>query len=247
MSANDAGIEVHRLPRKKLHEFIVEQVQALVVSGELVEGESLPPESSLASQFGVSRTVVREAIQVLQERGLVEVKQGQGVFVARPTTDLIASGLRLLTELEGSSTLEVVEVREVLETAACALAADRATQANLRELERCLERMEDGIDDAESFLSADVGFHRELVRATGNRVLQMITAPVFDLMKESRGSIFHVKGASQRAIQHHRKILEALRSGDGVQARAAMEGHLSQVRAEVDRLRANEGHGTDAV
>ena len=243
MGSVTAGMSGEKLERKKLHEFIVEQVQALIVSGELMEGDSLPPESSLANQFGVSRTVVREALQVLHERGLVEVRQGQGVFVTRPTIDVVASALRLVADVAGASMFDVAEVRELLETEACALAAERATGKNLQRLEECLRRMEENADDAERFLSADVGFHRELVRATGNLVLEMVTAPVYGLMREQRGSIFHVKGSSERAIEHHREVLEALRSRDPDRAREAMLGHIDQVRDEIERLGAN-GHQT---
>jgi len=233
------AMSTDQLERRKLHEFIVEQVQDLIVSGELAEGDGLPPESSLATQFGVSRTVVREALRVLHDRGLVDVRQGQGVFVTRPTIDVIASALRLVVDIEGASSFEVAEVRELLETEACALAAERATQGNLDRLEQCLERMEEQADDVEGFLSADVGFHRELTRATRNRVLEMVTAPVYALMREQRGSVFHVKGASERAIERHREVLEALRSRDPERARRAMRGHIEQVRGEIERLRTN--------
>lgn len=240
MDANQSRMMYRSVAPRKLHEDVVEQIQSLIVTGQLPMGERLPPEAELAMQFGVSRTVVREAIQILQERGLVEVKQGQGSLVTAPTIDIIVSALRLLAQVEGASTMEVAEARDVIEIGMSALAAERATSSNLRTLERSLRRMEESLGEVEDFLDADVAFHRELARSTQNKVLAMLIAPVFELMREARGSIVHVPGAAERALQYHRLIYEAMKAGRREEAQDAMHQHIQQVREEIQKLQLGE-------
>jgi GntR family transcriptional repressor for pyruvate dehydrogenase complex len=240
MSASQEAPAYRAVATRKLHEAVVEQIQEQIITGQLHPGDRLPPEPELCEQFGVSRTVVREAFQVLQERGLLEVRQGQGTFVTEPTAETVSSALRLLAQVGGASTMEVAEVRDLLESEVAVLAAERAKPQNHRRLEECLHRMEEDLDNPRRFVEADVAFHRELVRATGNMVLELIVAPLYELMRDARGSIVDVPGGPERALARHRAIYRAVRDGDREQARAAMRGHIDQVREDIRRLHLDE-------
>lgn len=224
------------VPVRKLYESVVDQIQAQIVSGQLRTGDQLPIEPELCETFHVSRTVIREAIQILQERGLVEVKQGMGTFVTQPATDIVTSALRLLTQLGGASTMEVVEVRDLLETEVAVLAARRSGPENHRQLEAYLHEMEENLENLCAFTEADVSFHRELAKASGNTVLELIVAPLYELMRDVRRSTFDVPGTPARALKHHWSIFRAVRDSDEQAARQAMRRHVEQVRDDVRRL-----------
>jgi GntR family transcriptional regulator, transcriptional repressor for pyruvate dehydrogenase complex len=221
------------LQHRKLYEQVVERIRDRILSGELKSGDQLPNERSLGEQFGVSRTVIREAMKTLIENGLVEVRRGQGTFVVDSTADALKQSLRRMMGLaSGQLVDEMVEVRELLEPEFAARAALRRDDVDVTALRDAIHEMELSLDDAEAFIEADNRFHIALAVATHNHLAPRLLDWVVDLLQELRGKIFHVAGGPERGQRHHRAILAALEAGDAQGARQAMLAHLSQVSAD---------------
>src|SRR5215467_9286751 len=153
----------------KLFEQITEQIEQQILRGDLRSGDRLPTERDLAEQFHVSRTAVREAMKILAQKGLVDMRPGRGTIVIDGAHEAMQDSIGLVMKLKlgevgGSDNL--VEVREILETEIAALAAARATEKEIASMREAVKVMDENLNNANAFIAADNRFHEALARAT---------------------------------------------------------------------------------
>jgi len=219
----------------KVFERVAEQIEKRILAGELRSGDRLPTERNLAEQFQVSRTAVREAMKILAQKGLVDMRPGRGTIVIDGAREAMQNSIGLLMKLKlreigGSDNL--VEVRSILETEIAALAAARATEKDIAAMREAIRVMDESLDDAEAFILADNKFHEALAQATQNALILILVNSIVNLLSEQRKQIFEVEGGPQRGQIHHKRILESVIRRDPAAARAAMGSHLLQVRED---------------
>lgn len=220
------------LQATRLYEQVVAQIETQILHGELRCGDRLPNERELAEKFHVSRTVIREAVKTLREKGLISSEQGRGTFVTDGTSRSARDSLGRMMQISTTERAnDLVEAREMFEPEIAALAATRATAADLAALRDAVAQMDRTLDDANAFIEADLNFHLALARATQNAFVPTLLDPIVDLLREHRKKIFLVNGAP-RGQAHHKKILKAIIAHDPEAARAAMRAHLKQVRKD---------------
>jgi GntR family transcriptional repressor for pyruvate dehydrogenase complex len=204
----------------------IERLRHMVVSGQVKAGDRLPPEKALASELGLSRSSLREAVRALSVAGLLVVRQGDGTFVTEiPTADRL-DFFEELTRDRGL--LEVYELRRILEPEAAAMAASRATPELAKDLRVILKRMDDSAT-TEDHVSADLDFHAVIASASGNATLAATLAALWP--RTVRARIWQgvsSEGAIERTHQEHRMILRAIEARDATQARAAAVVHLCE-------------------
>ncbi len=225
-----------RIQSAKVFEQVATQIEKRILAGELHSGDRLPTERELAEQFQVSRTAVREAMKILAQKGLVDMRPGRGTIVIdgahEAMQDSIGLAMKLkLGEVGGSDNL--VEVRAILETEIAALAAARATAKEIAAMYNAIQIMDQSLDDADAFIAADNLFHEALAQATQNALILILVNSIVNLLSEQRKQIFAVEGGPQRGQFHHRRILESIIQRDPEAARASMRSHLRQVREDV--------------
>lgn len=221
---------------ERLYEQIVVQIEARIMNGELKIGDQLPAERELAEQFAVSRTAVREAVKALQEKGLIEIRPGRGTFVTNGTTGAARQSLGLLMKFEsGKDSINLVEVRGMLEPEIAALAATRMTDEYLSVMAEAIKTMETALENADVFVEADLDFHLALAEATQNPIIPIIMDSLIDLLREQRKRTALTKGGLKRGQAHHKKIMEAVTRRDPEAARQAMHNHMQQVREDSER------------
>lgn len=166
----------HRARRRRLASVVVEDLARRIISGSLPAGAPLPTEEALCREFEFSRTVMREGLKSLEERGLVRVEQGRGTTVQpREHWNLLDRDvLRIALEYDDDMALinDLVAVRRVLEGEMARAAAARLSDDELAELGQAVERMAAAVDDYASFDALDHGFHRILMRASASEILQ---------------------------------------------------------------------------
>jgi GntR family transcriptional repressor for pyruvate dehydrogenase complex len=158
----------------------------MVIFGGLDPGERLPPERELCSRLGVSRTVVREALNLLEARGLISIEHGRGAVVSGGSPRAVRDTLGLLLRVQPKTLWELLEMRGILEVEVAGLAAERAGPEDVEEMRLQLDRMRDSIEVPEGYVDADVEFHALLARGARNEVLLMMLEPVVDLLRASR-------------------------------------------------------------
>jgi len=228
MAAN--SVQYEQIEGTRLYEKVAAQIQQRITDGELKPGDRLPPEHVLVREFGVSRTVIREAIQSLKTRGLVSVKHGSGVFVSEPTVDMVSELFSTLFQFKGASVYDLHEAREILEVEIAALAAERASEEDKAELFEKLEWMEKTCGSLREYVELDLIFHGILARATGNQIFLLLLEPLVDLLRQSRLKATQAPGGVQGSFRGHRAIYESIERGDKEGARLAMREHLREVR-----------------
>ena len=220
----------------KVFERVAEQIEKRILNGELRKGDRLPTERELAEQFQVSRTAVREAMKSLAQKGLINMRPGRGTIVIDGAREAMQNSISLMMKLKlgevgGSDNL--VEFRVILETEIAALAAARATEKEISAMHEAIRIMDESLNDADAFISADNEFHEALAQATQNALILILINSIVHLLSEQRKQIFETEGGPQRGQIHHRRILESVTRRDPEAARAAMRSHLQQVREDV--------------
>lgn len=232
--------------KTRVYEDIVSQFKELIASGTLRPGQQLPSERELSDTFQVSRASVREAIRTLESSGFIEIRSGEGTFIASSVETLLAS----LTIHQRDPILQVFEARKTVEPAIAALAAERATAEQLTELTAILEDQARQIAEGETGMEADTRFHSTLAEAAGNQVLVRLAEAIVDSLRETRERSLQTQGRPARSLAGHREILEAIQRKDAEKAREAMLKHLETIELNVLRPgadRAKEKGGNDAV
>lgn len=217
----------------RLYEQIVQQIEDSIIKGTLKVGDQLPAERELAQQFGVSRTAVREAVKALREKGLVEAYSGRGTFITDGTSHTIRQSLdRMIKIGQPEGSLELAEVRAILEPEIAALAATRIEEAHLSTMREAYALMDRKRSDPDAFIEADLDFHLLLAEAAANPIILSLIDSIVGLLREQRLRIFNVEGGPDRGQFHHKRILEAIEQRDSMKAREAMRAHLEQVRED---------------
>lgn len=236
MNHASAGPLFKRVSRpSNLSSTVADELSLAITSGRYAPGEHLPGMRQLADEFGVSCTVVREAVRSLVARGLVSVATGRRVRVVanRPTPVATAELLRLFVHTRHSGDIwQVHELRRTLEVATAELAAQRASSRDLQRLEDICCRFEEDIGsaDAASACGLDFEFHRALMRAAGNDLLLMTLAIVCHPLSEAADDAETSTPDARRAavtLHEHRMILRGIAERDVTVARQAMTMHLS--------------------
>ena len=222
------------LKSQRLFQQLADNIKSQIMHGELVSGNKLPNEKELSEKFGVSRTVVREAMKALAQEGLIEVLAGRGTYVVYQTLDAVKRSLGNLGMFEKEQYWEdLVEVRELLEPGITYLAAQRAKPEDILAMTQAVETMENALDDADVYIAADNKFHNSLAKASGNNLISSLLDPIIGLLIEQRRFVFKSKHGGPRAGQvFHRRILKGITKKNADEARQAMIEHLQQVRGD---------------
>lgn len=219
--------------RTRLRDWAADQLLDMVVSSGLSPGERLPPERELVGLLGVSRTVVREALNLLEARGLISIEHGRGAVVSGGCTHAVRDTLGLLLRVRPKALWELLEIRKILEVEISGLAAERAGEGDVREMRGQLSRMETLIEAPEGYVDADVEFHALLARSTRNEVLLTMLDPVVELLRASREVSASRPGSARRALQEHEEILGCVEAGDAEGARERMRAHLVNTAEDI--------------
>jgi DNA-binding FadR family transcriptional regulator len=232
---NESGhLQALRLNRERLHGQIADSIQNMVGVGHLGLGDRLPSERDLAGLFGVNRSTVREAIRLLQQRGLVQMKSGSGTFVTDIPQSVIAESIERYCVLGSCSHNDLVSLRGVLEPEMAALAAERVTPQDLARLQDQTLLIEKALadQDQKQYEIADLGFHLALANATHNELIGAIFDGLQRTLRawlEERSHTFHMG----RGARSHRAVFDAVEAGDPEGARQAMKAHMIYTRASL--------------
>jgi len=217
---------------------IAEQIRQSIIDGRLKADDRLPTEHELADQFNVSRPTIREALKRLAAQNLIRSRRGPagGTFVKRPTEEEARANLTtaatLLVTLGEFDLPEIAEARHELELMCGRLAAERHEKRHLDAMaEEIAIQKRDDLSD-EEFCASDVRFHRALVDATDNRVLQFVMYTVIEALQPVENMIIFRFRDRQATIRQHIKILNAISSGNIERAEKAVTGQMNYLRAQ---------------
>jgi GntR family transcriptional regulator, galactonate operon transcriptional repressor len=216
----------------RLSEQVLEELQRMINEEYAAPGSRLPKEAELADRFQVSRIVVREAMKILEDRGVVEVRAGRGTQTLVPSPSRVTQSLLWLFRDQPVPTLHemesLLELRQVLEETSAGLAAVRATPEDLAEIEAALSGMENERASVEQTVEADLRFHRAIMRAAHNRYLEMVLEPVMSVFLQQ----IKLTNSFNAGLEMHRAIFETVRKRNAVGARQAVRRLMRQTHLD---------------
>jgi GntR family transcriptional repressor for pyruvate dehydrogenase complex len=214
----------------------VSQIYALVRNGDLSPGDRLPPERELAQQLGVSRPSVREAMRLLDIKGLVVIRPGAGTFIAEDDFDVIARSFSSLLDDDTGAARDVFEMRLLLEPHVVSLAAERAGESDIRRMTEILDAQESEIAAGGTGVEFDTEFHSTIAAATKNAALVAVMQAISGILSESREDSILSSDRSQLSLQSHRQIVSDIRQRAPQRAEESMRSHISDIDREVHDL-----------
>ncbi len=239
MSGSVRAVPGEEVPWRKpgrLYEEIARDLADGIVVGDPAAGEFLATEHVMVERYGASRNIVREAVKLLNARGLVETIHGRGSVVLPPERWRAADQLVRLVREDPKVPENLLELRRILEVEFAGMAALHAEPRHLEAMRETVERMRADRSDLAESMEQDMKFHRLLAEATGNSLLPMVLEPVEPLLRDNRQATIANPGTTERSIKAHEAILERVEAGDEPGSREAMREHLEQVESEVRRI-----------
>lgn len=215
----------------RVSEQIVERVKDAIRSGQLTVGRRLPAERQLTEQLNVSRVTVRDALRILEARGLIEIRVGAhgGAFVTAPAPKLVAEGMTDMLMLSDLRPEDVTEARQVFELSLIPLVCERADDQDVADLLAICDRAEAALRDGTFEVGLSAEFHVRLARATHNQAVELMTdalqVPLLASLQRARAIAPHM---GDKGVLEHREIVEAVAVRDVGRATAVMSEHLER-------------------
>jgi GntR family transcriptional repressor for pyruvate dehydrogenase complex len=238
-------------PRERLAERILRDLGERIATGELSPGQLLPAEAALATHYGVSSRVIREALGALAARGLVEVRAGKGTVVRGVDSSALRDFFDVALRADSRGLWDLFELRKLVEVQIAELAARRATSADLERCEAALHHLEEAAqsDQPEAYVLADIEFHQTIAAAAGNRMLGLLLEGLREPMRKARTRSWQgrirVGHEVEDQLDMHRRILAAVKRHQPGASAAAMARHLDL--AEVHLRAAESGEPGSAA
>ncbi|HEU4667698.1 MAG TPA: FadR/GntR family transcriptional regulator [Arthrobacter sp.] len=229
------------MARQSLVGQVADELLDRIIAGEFPPGATVPGEHELSARHEVSRMTVREAMKTLQAQRILSVERGRGTFV-NPLNRWasLEAVLRAASEgkNEADASIQLIELRRMLETGACELAAGRISDADIQTLNGYVAAMRAAheVNDVAAFVDADLAFHDLILRASENVFVAVLFEPLHRVLEKRRTETSAFREIQEHAIGHHQNIVEALESRDATRSRQAMDAHMQQTLDDLKNL-----------
>jgi DNA-binding FadR family transcriptional regulator len=224
-----------------LSERTSQQIEELILNRSLSPGDRLPSQEELTRHLGVSRTVIREAVQLLAAKGLLDARKGSGIFVRAVNSDVVRDSIGLLARSQVVTREGVMEVREFLEPKIAELAATRAQSSDIAILEETVRKMNGRLSPHE-FAVTDLAFHNQLANASGNPLLHAMAVSINHVLinvYHLAADLYGTEWNCEQTFYHHSRILEQLKARNPEGALTAMKDHMDLSRKVLAGIDAN--------
>lgn len=218
---------------------VADSIRDMIARRSLKAGERLPPERELTRILASSRTSVREALRTLDGLGVVEIRPGRGTYVRGGAVRVrTASWEEYLTD-HRDRVIDLLEVRELLDARAAALAARRASGDEIAVLRSVLDAQARAVEanDVSALVATDVQFHNLIARISRNAVLAELAKGIINALHDDREAAFRIPGRPRRSLEEHRAVLEAIDRADAEAAEHLMRTHVQETKAHILRVR----------
>ncbi|MBB3978395.1 DNA-binding FadR family transcriptional regulator [Rhizobium azooxidifex] len=240
MSQRDAMPQsIEPIVRRKLSDEVFDRLERMITSGELKPGDEMPSERVLMERFGVGRPAIREAMQSLANKGLLNISHGERAKVLQLTAQSIFRQVDLTAKIMLSQSTDSLEhlksARIFFERGMAREAAQRSRTGDIDDLGAIIDRQRRSLGDAEAFIAADMQFHSRIAQISGNPIYVAVSEAMLAWLKEYHTEMLIWTGKEKLTLVEHEEILDRLRDRDAEGAEAAMLKHLERSRALYNR------------
>ncbi|MFE5429970.1 MULTISPECIES: FadR/GntR family transcriptional regulator [Bacillaceae] len=219
---------------------VAEEIENKINKGIYEEGEKLPSERELTQSYNVSRNVIRQALTILREKGLITIKPGKGAYITKIKDTLVTETLKRVIDKYDSSIEDIQEVRHELETLVIKLAVKKASSDNIEELKSICNQMDEDISIS-SFLDWDLKFHRTLASSTQNPIFSVLVNSFFDMTEHTTFLLTNYTSSfinvMDKAQEHHWMLIKSIESRDVDRAILVMHDHMNLFGEEISLLK----------
>ena len=226
--------------QKPLYSQVVDQIQQLIRNGELTPGDQLLPERELGETLGVSRTSVRQALAVLDGMGVIEITPRGGAFVQQRTLEGAVEPLAQILYQEREQVTHLFEVRQIIETQAAALAAERRDEADIEQLRRINHRFKTELHDGDLAYQANLDFHIAIVEMAKNPLLtgimKTILTAAIEVYVSARHKSLSINRNLYQYVNEHEQVIEAIAQQDADLACQLVIKHIDAARKRVEGI-----------
>jgi len=218
--------------KDKLSARVAKELEKSILNKRFVPDQPIPSEARLCESFGVSRTVVREAIQQLKSQGIIHSIPGSGNYITRNNTSNLQRSMALLASLnEGTPLyLEILQLRQLLEIDCIKSACAAADNKFISELESFVSTMRNNFDSPETVVKADHAFHLTIIKASGNHLFYTILESLYDSFVKIGMKVYDSRESLQAICDEHAAITEAIKNGQTQEACDLLIQHIDQSR-----------------
>ncbi|MEO8337107.1 MAG: FadR/GntR family transcriptional regulator [bacterium] len=223
------------LERQSLSDRLARQIRGSIQSGDFRRGDRLPPIMEMARRFGVGHPTIREALKKLEAMGVVDIRHGSGVFVSRSEEMLVLASPDYSGTLTKKLLVDLIHARMPLEIQSVSEAVHHATGEHLNEMRRLLTDARASLDDDDRLNMANMGFHQQIARGSGNIVLAQLLGVLHELFRDEQRLILGLGASRERDHAEHLEILEAVEKRDEALAVERMRAHLKGVEDLIQR------------
>jgi GntR family transcriptional regulator, transcriptional repressor for pyruvate dehydrogenase complex len=219
---------------------VAKQLRSRIECGEFKAGDKIPSERQLCELMSVSRIAIREAIKGLAAKGLLEVRTGEGTYVKLVTSEDLIDPLTILL-MNDYSLRELMEFRWAIEVRLAGLAAKRASEQDIENIEECLRGMEEDVKIEKDYDEHDIAFHNAVAKASGNSLMAAMMNQAGELIRTAIKQTVRLPGAFLRAYKIHFDVYENIRLHNIQGAQSAMSEHLREVeRSLIEAQKSNK-------
>jgi DNA-binding FadR family transcriptional regulator len=223
--------------RRNLSQAVADDLLTMLEDGRFQAGDKLPTERSLMEQFAVGRNTLREAVQSLVARGVLDVRPGTGTRVRSLAAETALSRAAISSLLRDEAVTHLYELRQVLEGEAAARAAVEATDEQIASMKEALDQYRSAIAAGATLFELDLSVHRAIATACSNPLFLTILDATHDLLARAREQTDKVPGAVQRALEEHERVVCAIEARDSNSARAEMHRHIQSAMWALETAR----------
>jgi len=225
------SLKLGKIQSERTYHMVARAIEGEILSGRIAPGEPLPSEEKLATQLGVNRSTIREALRVLEQNGLVRREDGRKKLLASiPRPSEISKPLSAAMILHQVTFEELWEAMHALEPATASIAAQKITPELLAALEANLEATRQALNDSASLTALDIEFHNLIADASQNRAIQLARKPLSEIFYPAFYAVMSRLNAGARLLIAHEHIVAAIRSRDPREATTWMDKHITDFR-----------------
>lgn len=227
-----SGADLAPITRQKLSEQVFDRLWEMIVSGDLSPGDTIPAERKLMEKFGVGRPAVREALQMLENKGVITISHGESSRVNELNANIVMGQVdriaKLLLSADPTNLDHLKQLRRILEVGTVRAAASKCTEDDVRNLRALVDTQERQAEAPQKFIQTDIAFHTAIATATRNPLLQAVTKAMLTWLFEYYKPLLHWSGRENTTIVEHRKLVDHLAAHDAEAAAKLVLHHLDR-------------------